>query len=79
MSDSKVNTLIWDFGDDTTLGNGKTVTHTYAKDGTYEVILGGYWHFNGGTVHKFCEKKITVQGSGTGNTTSWKEAYITLL
>ncbi len=77
VSDSKVNTLIWDFGDDTTLGNGKTVTHTYAKDGTYEVILGGYWHFNGGTVHKFCEKKITVQGSGTGNTTSWKEAYIT--
>ena len=80
VSDSKVKTFVWDFGDGTAFGKGKTTTHTYAKDGTYTVILGGYWDYKGQTVKKYSEKKITVKGSsgsGTENTPSWKEAYIT--
>jgi hypothetical protein len=34
-----ITTYSWDFGDKTTLGSGKTVDHTYAGIGTYNVIL----------------------------------------
>jgi gliding motility-associated-like protein len=33
------NSWIWDFGDNSSLGNGQTVTHTYEIPNNYEVIL----------------------------------------
>ncbi len=50
ISDAK-NLLNWDFGDNTT-EQGKNVTHSYSKSGTYSVVLSISNEFN-------CTEKIT--------------------
>ncbi|MFO7999148.1 MAG: PKD domain-containing protein [Bacteroidales bacterium] len=64
-SDGSIVSYAWDFGDESIIGSGATISHTYAAAGTYEVTL-TVTDNEGATDTN--SQNVTVSDPATGNT-----------